>query len=257
MAPDRESNYGDNVMLTVNNLPRIRVFICSCATLYVAWTVSGCSTPPQTVPVTNSRPPTQTLPGAMLHQITVEDMRATADVMARDLILQPFITNASKPPIVAVKPLENKTDLTVDPDIFQKTIRVKLMSRAGGRILFRDETSRAHTIDERMKQRGKVQIESTTTNQIITPPTRVGQPLPPVMSSQNRTDMRSDATVETKVADIDYFLTGLIFSTKEVVTVNAPQGMRYFQFQFRVTDARNNIIVWEKEYLVKRQGIFQ
>jgi len=59
------------------------------------------------------------------------------------------------------------------------------------------------------------------------------------------------------LADIDYFLTGLIFSTKEVVTVNAPQGMRYFQFQFRITDARNNIIVWEKEYLVKRQGTFQ
>ena len=63
--------------------------------------------------------------------------------------------------------------------------------------------------------------------------------------------------MEKRVADADYFLTGLIYSTKEVQAANAPRGMRYFQFQFRVTDAQTNIIVWEKEYPVKRQGAFR
>jgi len=91
----------------------------------------------------------------MLNQLTVEDMRVTADLMARDPILQPFINEASK-----------------------------------------------------------------------------------------------------KVAEADYFLTGLIYSATEVASAGDPRGMRYFQFQFRVTDARTNIIVREKEYPVKRRGSF-
>lgn len=226
-------------------------------TLGAVSTFCGCTSKRQTVPVTNRRAPTQGLPGAMLNQITVEDLRATADLMARDLILQPFITRAERPPIVAVKPIENKTDMALDPDIFQKTIRVKLMERAGGTVLFRDEASHAFTIDERMKQTGKVHVESTTTRVLTTPTTQVGQPLQPTVSSRTQDDITRDATVETKVADANYFLTGLVYSSKEVATANAPQGMRYFQFQFRVTDAQNNIIVWEKEYQVKREGRFR
>ena len=42
-----------------------------------------------------------------------------------------------------------------------------------------------------------------------------------------------------------------------VTTAGAAEGMRYFQYQFRITDARTNIIMWEKEYQVKRLGTFQ
>ena len=55
----------------------------------------------------------------------------------------------------------------------------------------------------------------------------------------------------------NYFLTGLIYSAREVRRAGDPVGMRYFQFQFRMTDARTNIIVWEKEYPVKREGTFR
>lgn len=219
--------------------------------------LNGCQTKPS-VPAqtTNQVAPAAPLTGAMLDQLTVEDMRVTADLMARDLVLQPFVRAAARPPIVAVKPIENKTDLDLDPDIIQKTIRVKLMERSGGKVLFRDEASYQYTLDERMKQSGTVQISSTTTKQRVQQPTRVGQPLQVTTQSQTQTTMREEAEIAKKVADADYFLTGFVYSTKEVTRTGAPQGTRYFQFQFRMTDAQTNIIVWEKEYPVKRQGTF-
>lgn len=232
----------------------------SIVAVLAVFTITGCGGAPTTtqpVQQTNRRAPTAQIPNAMLNQLTVEDMRVTADLMARDLILQPFINEAARPPVVAVKPIENKTDLAMDPDIIQKTIRVKLMERGGGRVLFRDEASYQYTLEERMKQSGTVQISSTTTTQKVRQPTRVGQPLQVTTGSQTRTTMREEGEVAKRVADADYFLTGLIYSATEVARAGDPQGMRYFQFQFRVTDARTNIIVWEKEYPVKRQGSFQ
>jgi len=224
--------------------------------VFIALTIlGGCASRGR---VTNRRAPTETLRGAMLNQITVEDLRVTCDLMARDLILQPFVYNGKSIPIITVKPIENKTDLTIDPDIFQKTIRVKLMEKAAGKILFRDDDSYNYTLDERMKQSGgKVQISTTTTRKRRRKPTGIGQPIQIDEESQTKTTIVDEEEVEKRVADVDYFLTGFIFSTSEIASSNAGQGMKYFQFQFRITDANTNIIVWEKEYLVKRQGRFK
>lgn len=232
----------------------LSIFLVALSTLFF----NGCATPPA-VPVqqTNRLTPTTQIQGAMLDQLSIEDMRVTADLMARDLVLQPFIYAASRPPIVAVKPIENKTDLDLDPDIIQKTIRVKLMERARGKILFRDEASYQYTIDERMKQSGTIQISSTTSKQRVQQPTRVGRPLQITTQSQTQTIMREEGEVAKKVASADYFLTGFVYSAKEVFRTGDPRGMRYFQFQFRMTDAQTNIIVWEKEYPVKRLGQFK
>jgi len=215
------------------------------------------SSPKATVQTTNRQAPSTELQDAMLDQITVQDLRTTADLMARDIIIQPFVGRAARPPVVAVKPIENKTDMDLDPDIFQKTIRVKLMERAGGRILFRDEASYQYTIEERMKQTGKVQISSTTVTQKQQAPTRVGQPIQVVTNSQTDTTTREEGEVAKRVANVDYFLTGLIYSTKEVVSTGSGEGNRYFQFQFRLSDAQTGIIVWEKEYPIKRTGAFK
>lgn len=220
--------------------------------------VTGCVVPEATTTqVTNRRPITQQLPGAMLNQVTVEDLRVTADLMARDLMTQSFLYTKATPPVVAVKPIENKSNLNIDPDIFQKTIRVKLMERSGGRILFRDEVSHQHTVDERFKQQGKVSISSTSTRRRTTNPFGLGQPMQVNQQGQTDTTFTEEGEVAKKVADIDYFLTGLIYSTTEVARSGAAAGMRYFQFQFRLTNAQTNIIMWEKEYTVKRQANFQ
>lgn len=216
----------------------------------------GCtvSTPPTTA--TSRRAPTESLPGAILDQIQVEDLRSTADTMARDIVLQQFLYTGDKVPVVAIRPIENKTDLPIDPDIFQQTMRVKLMEKSMGRILFRDDASHIYTVEERMRQSSKVQISSSTTQRRTNAPTRVGQPLQRTTQSQEDVTMTQSGEVSQRVADIDYFLTGLIYSTTEVAALGANQGMRYFQFQFRLTNAQTNIIMWEKEYLVKRQARF-
>ena len=174
--------------------------------------ISACAVQQPAPRVTNRVAPTQTIPNAILNQITIEDLRVTCDLMARDLIVQEFIYKNKNSPIIAVKPIENKTDLTIDPDIFQKTIRVKLMKYSGGRILFRDDASYQYTLQERMKQSGgKVQITSTTTQARRQNSLRVGQPLNVQAQETTDTTMTDDAAVEKKVADVDYFLTGLIF----------------------------------------------
>jgi PBP1b-binding outer membrane lipoprotein LpoB len=212
---------------------------------------------PVNVLVTSKRPVTQELPNAILDQISVEDLRVTADLMARDLVLQGFLYSMGKTPIITVKPIENKTDLTIDPDIFQKTIRVKLMEKAGGRILFRDDDSHDFTIEERAKQSGKVQISTTTTRQRAANPTQVGAPIVVQQQAQTNTVLEDSAEVSKRVADADFFLTGLIYSTTEVAQQGAARGMRYFQFQFRLTNTQSNIIMWEKEYMVKREASFK
>lgn len=202
------------------------------------------------------RAPTEVLPGAILDQIQVEDLRVTADTMARDIVLQDFLYSGKRVPVVAIRPIENKTDLPIDPEIFQQTMRVKLMEKSGGRILFRDDASHLYTVEERMRQSGRVQISTSTTRTRTSAPTQVGQPIRITEQSQEDTTMTETGDVSQRVADIDYFLTGLIYSTTEVAARGADQGMRYFQFQFRLTNAQTNIIMWEKEYLVKRQAFF-
>ena len=226
--------------------------------LFISLFLTSCTVPvPNRVQTTNKREVTENLPNAILDQITVEDLRVTADLMARDLVVQPFLYSGKQTPIVAVKPIENKTDLTIDPDIFQKTIRVKLMEKAQGRILFRDEVSHAYTMEERLKQSGKVHMSSTTTTSRRSNQARIGAPLPTTVGSQTDTTYTEQGEAYKKVADTNYFLTGLIYSTTEVASMNAEQGMRYFQFQFRLTDVQTNIIMWEKEYTVKRQARFK
>ncbi len=206
---------------------------------------------------TNRRALTAELPNAILDQLSVDDLRVTADLMARDLVIQPFLYNRGKTAIVAIKPIENKTDLVIDPDILQKTMRVKLMENSNGRLLFRDEVSHKFTIEERLKQSGTVEVNSTTSRRKTSNSFQLGQPIQVTEQTINDTVTTEQGEAVKRVADVDYFLTGLVYSSTEVAQQGANQGMRYFQFQFRLTDSQTNIIMWEKEYAVKREARFK
>ncbi len=232
----------------------LRFFLC--IAVIVHFMLAACAVrDPQPV-ADPRRAPTEVLPDAILDQIQIEDLRVTADTMARDIVLQEFLYSGKRVPVVAIRPIENKTNLPIDPEIFQQTMRVKLMEKSGGRILFRDDASHLFTVEERMRQSGRVQISTTTTRTRTTEPTQIGQPMQITEESQQDTTMTETGDVSQRVADIDYFLTGLIYSATEVAAQGAAEGMRYFQFQFRLTNAHTNIIMWEKEYLVKRQARF-
>ena len=242
-----------NITLASNVVQKSCAIGCCCMLVLLA----GCGVQRPTAQQTNRRAITTQVTNAILDQITVEDLRVTADLMARDIIAQQFLHDQKNTPVIAVKPIENKTTLTIDPDIFQKTMRVKLMERAKGRLLFRDEVSHRYTLDERIKQSGKVQVSTTTVRRKSVNPFQMGQPVGITQQEQSDTVITDEGEAEKRVADVDYFLTGLVYSTTEVAREGAEQGMRYFQFQFRLTDAQTNIIMWEKEYAVKRESRFK
>jgi len=65
------------------------------------------------------------------------------------------------------------------------------------------------------------------------------------------------ASVSGQMADTDYFLNGKAYAQSERSVVAGSAGLRYYQFQFRLTDARTGIIEWEKMYRVKREGVLE
>ncbi len=204
--------------------------------------------------------------------ITVQQFRRVCDAMARDLVLQAFVTRAPHPPVITIRKLENKTDIKIDESIFQETIRVKLIENARGLVLFRDDASYRDIVLEKARQNsGEIQVSMT--DSIVKTRTfdRVrerefdGGSLSGAygkheggtnIEEEERVEMVQEATVKTKVAAADYFLRGIIYQINERHANRPEEGMSYFQYQFRVVDARTGIIVWEKMLNSKMEGTY-
>lgn len=202
--------------------------------------------------------------------ITVRQFRQVCDKLARSLVTQPFITRAPRPPVITIRPLENKTGVDVDESIFQETIRAKLMEHAGGAVLFRDDVSYKDVLQERLRQ-GNEEVTITATDSTITTRNRddvrgielgggflsgsnVTQENINNVESESGVQIEHTGSVKARVADADYFLRGLVYQIKER-DVNDPQrGMNYYQYQFRIVDARTGLIVWEKMLGSKLEG---
>lgn len=203
-----------------------------------------------------------------INELMVRDFQTASDRMARSLIIQPFIQRAEYPPVITIRPVENKTGLDIDTEIFQETIRVNLMKNAGGSLLFRDDKSRQDIIMERANQNSQVSVK--TIDELVeekfssqkSPNTAQGfggygtTQQPPVSSEKSTTKMKRSARVSGQIADVDYFLRGIIFSTTETRQADHKRGMRYWQYQFRVVDARTGLVVWEDVYQSKSEGRF-
>ena len=204
--------------------------------------------------------------------ITVQQFRRVCDVMARNLVLQSFVTHASRPPVVTIRKLENKADIEIDESIFQQTIRVKLIENSRGLILFRDDASYRDIIVEKARQNsGEIQV--TLTDSMVETRTvdRIrerefdGGSLSASFGKnegakniehERKVEMMQEATVKSKVAAADYFLRGIIYQINERHAHRPEEGMSYFQYQFRVVDARSGIIVWEKMLSNKMEGSY-
>ena len=247
---------------------RTRLLMLAVAVL-VAGVLVGCARRP---PVQRTqRRPIEALPRRIFADtITVQDFRRVCDALARDLILQPFIASAGRPPVVTIRSLQNKTDLELDLEIFQETVRVKLMQHARGTVLFRDDVSYRDIIEERLRQSDNeiqitltdTQVQKSTVNRgreieyqrgslsgrgKHTKETGLGE-------SEREVGLEQAGAVTSKVAAVDYFLRGLIYQVREPYAGDPKRGMSYFQYQFRVVDARSGIIVWEKLLDSKLEG---
>ncbi|MCP5070040.1 MAG: hypothetical protein GY946_26015 [bacterium] len=194
--------------------------------------------------------------------VTVQDFRRVCDALARDLITQPFITRSGKPPVITIRKLANKTSLMIDEQIFQETIRVQLMEHARGAVLFRDDQSYRDIVQERLRQSSN-EIEVTLTDSVVSKSTNQrGRDLEfdrgslsgqgqhasdsALQDAEQELELEQSASVSGKVAQADYFLRGLIYQLREPDAQSPDGGMSYFQYQFRVVDARSGIIMWEK-----------
>ncbi|MCP5007532.1 MAG: hypothetical protein GY941_26885 [Planctomycetes bacterium] len=229
---------------------------------------SGCTTTVATRKTQNRS--IETLPGEIAADtITVGQFRKVCDMMARSMVVQPFVTQAQRPPVVTIRKIANKTNIKIDENIFQETIRVKLMENAGGALLFRDDESYQDIIRERTRQSSN-KINVSVTNSIVT--SRGHDRLVERQyeggslsggSSRNEKAARAEndemkmsqsGEVKSRVADADYFLRGVIYQVKEE-SINAKgSGMNYFQYQFRLVDARTGLLAWEKMLDSKMAG---
>ncbi|MCB2181528.1 MAG: penicillin-binding protein activator LpoB [Desulfobulbaceae bacterium] len=234
--------------------------------------LAGCGGTTKTVPqAANQVRPVEALPAAVAADtITVAQFRYVCDMMARDLVRQPFVVRAARPPIVTVRKIQNKTGIYIDEQIFQETIRGKLMENAGGLMLFRDDVSYKDIIQERVRQSNE-ELTVTLTDTVLETKTHdrvrerefesgslsgaggTGETTSNI-EEESAMDMSQTASVKSKVAAADYFMRGIIFQVNERDMTKKNSGMSYFQYQFRVVDARSGLIVWEKMLSSKMAG---
>ena len=226
--------------------------------------------PPQ---MTQRRPIEALPPEVYSDRITVQDFRSVCDALARDMVIQPFVGRAGTPPVVTIRQLQNKTDLDVDEQIFQETIRAKLMEHSRGAILFRDDVSYNDIVEERLRSSGG-DIQVTITDSSVKSRTNDrfresqyergslsgrgrGRQADVAQENERQVDMEQSGSVSSRVAQADYFLRGIIYQLNEPNALDTVEGMSYFQYQFRVVDARSGIIVWEKMLDSKRIGLYE
>ncbi len=190
----------------------------------------------------------------------VDDFLAVCDLMARDLVLCSAVQSAEEPVVVEIKPMENHTGEPLDLSIYPRTVRGIIQRMGEAPILFRDETARAQVIDERIEQTDEPIIvgdhaEETRrrTSVDLGSSLEVGTLLPSTDEERHRTSHRV-TEVSGKLRDVDYFLNGFVYGMNEMNVGQETQGFRYLQFQFRLTDSKTGIIVWEQMYQVKRKG---
>ena len=98
--------------------------------------------------------------------------------------------------------------------------------------------------------------QGTSTSTVKTTDTLggVGVPAPATTDETARTRTAKRSKVSGKIAEVDYFLNGFVYATNELAAGQRVRGMRYYRFQFRLTDARSGLLVWENYYHVKLAG---
>ncbi|NGO38848.1 penicillin-binding protein activator LpoB [Limisphaera ngatamarikiensis] len=191
--------------------------------LLSVWGVAGCASRgvknSSGVPVTRLNPDEQGFVAGT--GIESQDLVAVADKMARSILAIPQIAQASRPPVVVLDPVENKTRFPINKDIFLTRIRAQLNSRAQGKVVFLARDRMATLERERNLKR-----EGALTS-------------------------ASDPNVQ-EFQGADYFLTG----TLEGLSTRTRAGTSdYILYSFQLIDARTSAIVWEDMAEVKKQGL--
>lgn len=232
---------------------------------------SGCITAVRPVKpdATGRRTIQETPPNRVLDKPSVQEFLSACDYLARDLAASSAVQGAERPIVIEIKPMEDRTQQELDLTIYAQAIREKLMNMGHGMIAFRDEEGRDDILDERIDQSGtSVQVLKTESSDITgrrstTRPGRYigpgGTGTPFKVEEKHRTKIEKiqQVDVSSRIAEVDYFLKGFVYLQDERTMDVRRHGFRYYRFQFRLTDARTGLMVWERAYDLKNEGVLR
>ena len=149
--------------------------------------------------------------------IESQDIGAAAQKAAQSIVNLPQIAQATVPPTVIITPVVNRSASPIDTDLYTVKLRGILMQYDTGKVRFlaRDTSWNENNNEMALRQRGEVQ------------------------QGQAR-----------NAATYDYILTA------ELRGISGSSGKgrsEYFLVAFKLVDM-NDILVWENQYEIKKQG---
>jgi PBP1b-binding outer membrane lipoprotein LpoB len=180
--------------------------------------IAGCATAPE--PAVS-----YTDPGAQGHLVQgtgveSQDIAAAAAKAAQSILQLPQIAHASKPPIVLITPVTNRSSSPVDATIYTTKLRGTLTQYAAGKVRFlaRDASWSANEEEQALRKAGEVESGVTGSSR--------------------------------KGATYDYILTAEL----QGISAGNSQGMsEYFIVSFKLVDFRD-LLIWESQYEIKKEG---
>ena len=149
--------------------------------------------------------------------IESQDVNAAAAQAAQSIINIPEIAQASKPPIILISDVTNKSSSPIDTSLYTSVLRDSLLNNTGGKVRFIDRSAAEQNQKEaQLAQDGQVQ------------------------GGDNRLAL-----------SYDYVLTAEL----QGIAMASSQGQSdYFRIAFKLISRKNDLLVWTNAYQIKKEG---
>ncbi len=149
--------------------------------------------------------------------IESQDINAAAQQAAQSIVNLPQIANVSRPPVIMVTPVTNRSSTPIDTSLYTSELRDTLLANAGGRVRFIErDVSAMNQHEQEMINSGEV----------------VGQG-------------------DRGALAYDYILTAEI----QGISMASGEGQSdYFRVAFKLKDRRTDELVWSNVYQIKKEG---
>jgi len=149
--------------------------------------------------------------------IESQDVNAAAAQAAQSIINLPQIAQASKPPIIIIDKVLNKSSSPIDTSLYTSILRDSLLNNSGGRVRFIDRSA----------------AEMNTKEQ----------------------EMNSEGVVHggggRAALSYDYVLTAEL---QGIGMANSQGQSDYFRISFKLIDRRTDLLLWTNAYQIKKEG---
>jgi PBP1b-binding outer membrane lipoprotein LpoB len=147
-----------------------------------------------------------------------QDVNAAAQKAAESIVNLRPIAKASRPPVIIVTPVTNKSSSPIDTSLFTSILRDNLMANSGGKVRF---------IERDTAQMSKEEQELINSGEVVS--TR-GKRAP---------------------LSFDYILTAEL----QGISMAGGGGQSdYFRIAFKLKDPRTDLLLWTDVYQVKKEG---